>query len=100
MRGGKSETLVPKRRVINMCGQIHPGRPRAPGSNDSARDRERYFGQCLEAIGRLKNVTSVAFPHKIGCGLAGGSWRNYEALLRNFAAAHPQVRVVVYKLPS
>ena len=41
---------------------------------------------------------SVAFPHQIGCGLAGGNWATYEAMLEDFAAAHPHIRCYICTL--
>ena len=64
---------------------------------DSAADRVRYFGECLEAIATLEPM-SVGFPYRIGCGLAGGSWKVYERMLQRWAEAYPTIDVVVYQL--
>ena len=34
---------------------------------------------------RTLNVQTVAIPHRIGCGLAGGHWNTYLELIREFA---------------
>ena len=34
----------------------------------------------------------------IGCGLAGGNWATYEAMLEDFAAAHPHIRCYICTL--
>lgn len=88
------------RRIISAFGQVEmgaPGRFSMDGRPDTAADRERYFAACLEAIAALQ-PTSLAFPARIGCGLAGGNWTHYARMLRDFAAAHPATRVVVYCL--
>ena len=42
----------------------------------------------------------MAFPDHIGCGLAGGDWRRYRAMLAEFAAQYPHLEVCVYQLES
>jgi hypothetical protein len=50
----------------------------------------------LEAVAGL-GAKSLAFPYGIGCGLAGGDWKVYETMLRDWAAAHPLINVVLYQ---
>jgi O-acetyl-ADP-ribose deacetylase (regulator of RNase III) len=64
---------------------------------DTAADRLRYFQSCLDCLEEL-GATSLAFPYGIGCGLAGGSWPKYEAMLRNWSAAHTTVEVRIVQL--
>lgn len=71
--------------------------PLSPGIPDGYADRRGYFKSCLELIADLKPV-SVAFPYKIGCGLAGGSWPLYEAELNAWSARHPEIDVKIYRL--
>ena len=67
--------------VINLFAQWEMGAPGkynrvqpAPPS-DLAAAREAWFAQCLQAIGNLEpKPKSLALPHEIGCGLAGGDW--------------------------
>jgi hypothetical protein len=62
-------------------------------------DRSRYFAQCLEAISQIEpRPKSVGFPYKIGCGLAGGSWKKYEYLIRKWSEANPDIDVQIYRL--
>jgi O-acetyl-ADP-ribose deacetylase (regulator of RNase III) len=66
------------RYVINMMGQVYPGRPKFPESKlDGYSAREKHFKACLAKISRIKGLKSIAFPDHIGCGLAGGNWDNY-----------------------
>jgi hypothetical protein len=38
----------------------------------------------LLRIAKIPNLTSIAFPWMVGCGLAGGDWKNYLGELNNF----------------
>ena len=84
--------------VINCNAQRGPGRPR--GEADSVVRRLAWFQECLKHISELEGLESVAFPHSVGCGMAGGNWSEYERLLISFAESMPAVDVVVCKLPK
>ena len=83
-----------QRKIIALYAQYAPGK--AYGwSGETPEERERWFAECLDRIGRIKNLRSIAFPMYIGCGLAGGNWSNYEALITAFAAKKPNVKVLL-----
>jgi O-acetyl-ADP-ribose deacetylase (regulator of RNase III) len=87
--------------IIHMFGQYGPGKPR--GGQNSRTDgyqlRKQWFFQCLRAIMSIGALESIAFPYGIGCGLAGGHWGDYSAMLEFFAdKVGPDTRVVVYKI--
>jgi O-acetyl-ADP-ribose deacetylase (regulator of RNase III) len=91
---------VENRFVCNMVCQYYPG---SPGSKDSLLDgfdaREKYFERCLVKMAKIPNMESIAFPHSIGCGLAGGNWENYLQMLEMFEIGvnlKQTVRVVIY----
>ena len=89
-----------QRYVINILGQFYPGRSRYPQSTkDGLAARQKYFHQCLLKIARIPSLESVAFPWKIGCGAAGGTWEYYLGNLTNFAnyVERLGVRVCIYK---
>mmetsp|Transcript_14952 Transcript_14952/g.45725 ORF Transcript_14952/g.45725 Transcript_14952/m.45725 type:complete len:317 (-) Transcript_14952:141-1091(-) len=94
--------------VINFFSQWEMGpalkynRVSAPaGVQDSAEQREVWFKECLNALGEHEHLPdSVAFPHQIGCGLAGGSWNAYERMIRQFASRNPQVTVRIVRMPD
>ena len=44
---------------------------------DTPQERERWFQQCLDELGNCDHYQNLAFPYKIGCGLAGGNWDHY-----------------------
>ena len=81
--------------VINLYAQYGPGKPN--GFNDSYEQRKSWFRQCLAQIAAL-SPKSLAVPYQIGCGLAGGVWSEYEAMLNEFVQNNAGVKVVLYKL--
>lgn len=87
--------------VINMLAQMYPGSPRYPGSTrDGFLARQKAFQSCLDKITllpELDSTASVAFPYRIGCGVAGGSWTVYRRMIRVFAEK-VNASVRVYKL--
>jgi len=93
----KIGTLIVRENIINMIAQIKPGKPNK--THDSKEERKKAFEKCLEEIGKLEyGEFSVAFPFGIGCGLAGGNWKEYEQILKDFAQLYPNVIIIVCKL--
>jgi len=95
-------------KVICLFGQYQHGKPGAykdplgitsTTPPDTFQDRFTYFKQGLVEIGKL-NPTSIAFPYRIGCGLAGGNWDDYKGAIEEWAAAAlpSTVNVVIYVL--
>ena len=70
-------------RIINLFGQLYPSTPKY--DIDTAEHRLKWFESGLEAISKIENIESVAMPYNIGCGLAGGTWRDYLRLIEKFA---------------
>ena len=76
------------RYIINATAQIYPGKPSSKeflNFVDGIKDRKQFFYNCLMAIADVKDLHSVAFPYKIGCGLAGGDWKIYSKILEKFS---------------
>lgn len=89
-----------KRYVINILGQLFPGKPRYPESlTDGYVTRQFYFRDALLKIVKIHSLESIAFPYNIGCGAAGGDWNIYEKLIDIFASKI-SAKVLVYKLES
>jgi hypothetical protein len=89
------------RPVIAIFGQVYPGKPRYPNSStDGPAARERYFAAALDRIAALSGLLSVGFPWEIGCGMAGGQWPRYRAMIDRFADANPCAKVTIYRLPK
>ena len=94
--------------VVGLMGQVFYGRPgvwssRIPGIKDETSDRLVYFARGLRLLHtwmRDHDACRVAFPSRIGCGLAGGEWSTYYEMLRMFAENHPEYTVVIYTLAT
>jgi O-acetyl-ADP-ribose deacetylase (regulator of RNase III) len=92
-----------QRYVINMFAQVLPGKYRHTqfcAKRDSMIDRFDAFEMCLFHISQIEGLENVAFPFRIGCGLAGGNWEGtYLPMLTRFAdeMKEKNVRVVIYQ---
>jgi O-acetyl-ADP-ribose deacetylase (regulator of RNase III) len=68
---------------------------KVPPYEDTKENRKKWFQTCLSELGKT-HYRTLAFPFKIGCGLAGGHWPTYLASIRRFADEfHKQVFIVV-----
>jgi O-acetyl-ADP-ribose deacetylase (regulator of RNase III) len=85
-----------QRFIINMMGQNYPGKP---NSYETKEKRQFWFKQCLDEISKhvSHSKCSIAFPHNIGCNLAGGSWAEYYSMLQIFNKQNPNIDVVIYE---
>lgn len=55
------------------------------------------FGNYLKHIGAKK--ATVAIPYRIGCGLAGGNWETYHAIIKEFEQTYfDEVNLTIYRL--
>ena len=95
---GDGET---ERFVVNLMGQVFPGGPK---EYESKEKRERWFCSGLERLAsvilKTPQDTTIAFPFRIGCGLAKGGWKRYKKMIDQFAdIVKPRV-VYVVKPPS
>lgn len=85
-----------QRYIVNMLGQLWPGKPKYPKDKiDGYRAREKYFMLCLLEIMKIEDLESIAFPTKIGCGMAGGNWKTYKKMIRLFAKEREDVEIVL-----
>jgi hypothetical protein len=75
--------------IICAFAQNSPGKPRGA---ETKQQRCDWFEKCLKAI-PLPEDAPIAVPFKIGCGLAGGDWSSYRAMLEE----SPR-KFTVYKL--
>jgi len=83
---------VEKRKVINMYAQRSPG---PDLRREELGERPNWFRECLDKIAAIPDIVSVAFPGEIGCGAAGGNWRVYWSLIRDFAERNPGLDVIL-----
>ena len=65
-----------------------------PAGGDTKANRLRWFKEGLAKLGG-EGFRRVAFPHEIGCALAGGSWSEYEAAIAAYGAANPGVEILI-----
>ena len=65
-----------------------------PAGGDTKVNRLRWFREGLEKLA-AEGFRRVAFPHEIGCALAGGSWSEYEAAIADYGAANPEVEILI-----
>lgn len=91
-----------ERYVINMLGQVYPGRSKfAHCPRDGAKARQGHFFNCLKEIASIPELGTIAFPFKIGCGAAGGSWPLYHHLIKKFAKhIEGKAEAVIVRLPE
>ena len=67
------------------------------GYEDTYEEREKWFRQCLDELGKCDQYQSLAFPYKIGCGLAGGNWENYLVMINDFTFKYKKDVTLVKK---
>lgn len=77
--------------VINMYAQNFPGKP---SQLEDTLTRLEWFYSCLQEIALIPDLTEVAFPYMIGCGLAGGSWPMYYNTIKSWSESLP-ARVLI-----
>ena len=90
---------VDSRFVINLIGQMHGGGTWNP---ELKQERAKAFKKGLDKIKKIPNLESIAFPWKIGCGIAGGEWfgeSGYEDMINDFAGK-VDAEVFVHIIPS
>ena len=88
-------TITVRDRIINMTSQRFPGAPK-PKENDSYSNRLEWFQSCLNSIAEIPDITKVALPYNIGCGLARGNWTDYERMINEFASNNRHIKVILY----
>lgn len=59
--------------------------------------RLEWFRACLEELAFIGPSATLAFPHMIDCGLAGGDWAEYKDAIKDFAARNRHLKVVIVK---
>ena len=58
------------------------------GYEDNQKNREKWFRQCLDKLGKCDSYQNFAFPYKIGCGLTGGNWDHYLPMIEDFTVKY------------
>jgi O-acetyl-ADP-ribose deacetylase (regulator of RNase III) len=90
--------------ICNMYAQMYPSvaqslyNEKAGSYVDDAKERLAKFNLCLEDLAAFcqeYNLTEIAFPYKISCGLAGGAWVDYKKALVNFSQRYPDFNIQI-----
>ena len=85
--------------VLTIFGQDKIGRTESPAA------RERWFAAALDALTEAVRTDEtyanlpISFPHGIGCGLAGGNWEHYLAMIEKFER-DSGATVYIVRLPT
>lgn len=80
---GTIETYHIRGQVVrNFFAQMYPGRPR---SERYRAQRILWFKKCLKTAIH-EGATELDVPFRMGCGLAGGHWEQYLAVLRTYSS--------------
>lgn len=66
--------------------------------SDTKENRELWFKQCLSELGKTP-YSSFGFPFKIGCDSAGGVWKVYWKLIKEFSNTYSKTVFVVVDPP-
>lgn len=71
--------------------------------DDSNKNRVKWFEKALiDLEEQLKKdytyIKDIAFPYQIGCGLAGGQWKNYISLIKEFTKRNNHLCVFIIKI--
>lgn len=99
-------------KIVCLFGQWRPGKISSiyfnsyPESNppETSTQRLDWFRSALWSFGNYLQTHSsrrvkIALPWKIGCGLAGGNWNDYSALIQSFSETFMSVaEVTLYHL--
>ncbi len=112
----KKNSYVHQPQVACLLSQFYPGRSgnywkkfytyddAAKDMDDSSLNRLKWFKEALVDLARqLKSSKpgkiNVAFPYKIGCGLAGGDWKVYEKAIKDWEQLHlKEYNIYIVKL--
>jgi hypothetical protein len=96
--------------IVALFSQWRPGKVLSPYFSvypesdppETAAQRLEWFRSSLSAFGASlpdDRVSSIAVPYRIGCGLAGGDWKQYRAALAEFQdKCADSAMVTLYKL--
>ena len=88
-------------RIANLYGQDFPGH----GTRHEAHMRLQWMKSCLNDlashVGPLPGPLLIAFPYRMGGGLAGGDWTSYEGEIdifcRRICEGRDDIKVIICK---
>ena len=100
---GREETDVGEiKSIFNLYAQIGIGSDGSPIGRNCRYDHlhDGVWRICESINDDLKEdeAYTLAFPHGMCCGLAGGDWNIAEAILHSVSKRFPKIKFVVYEL--
>lgn len=90
----------PYKHVANIYGQLRPGVPSTEPYDDTYARTHAFIGALNGLLKTMqdKNLSSIAFPGYIGCGLAGGNWKTYSNIISAAADSFVDIEFsIIYK---
>jgi O-acetyl-ADP-ribose deacetylase (regulator of RNase III) len=85
------------RLCVNMYAQDGYGRDQRYTDYEAFKSCLNYLQEFIEDE-KLTELSTIAFPYRIGCGLAGGDWDIVLKMIENFADnIKPKVVIVKYE---
>jgi hypothetical protein len=80
--------------IFHLHGQNSPGKC---NDKETPEMRLKWMKQILDKMSSIikKKNYLILFPSMMGCGLAGGNWEDYLALIKDFANKTPHVMVKI-----
>lgn len=95
----RTNTNYPKY-VACLFSQYAMGKPKTYYGDETYEQRLKWFKKCLRALSKcLENyeIKTIGFPFGIGCGLAGGNWNEYLAVINDWTEKNKHLTVFIYK---
>ncbi len=93
---GRTSANVKDKIIVGLMGQYYPGKA---NYSDTVENRQQWFKSGLLKLSELlKPGDTVAFPYKIGCGLAGGDWNTYMNIITEWCKSLNGITINIYKL--
>lgn len=97
-----------KKAIVCLFAQLCPGKPNRFRSypyweTDTSEMRLIKFRKCLKKFGKYcekRGIKSVAFPYRIGCGLAGGNWKDYYHAIDYFSRKYSVISILYKYSPK
>ena len=89
-------------KIVSMFAQYYPGKPQQTYEfKDTYDERKKFFKICLNTLEDYlkenKEYIKINIPYKIGCGLAGGIWKDYLSMIEDFEKRNKHLEINIFK---
>lgn len=88
-------SIILRDNIVALIAQNSPGKP---AEKDSSIMRLAWFKQALTQACNIPQVSTLYLPYGIGCGLAGGDWKQYSKAIEEIQEMHKGIEIVLVKL--